>query len=107
MAWLRSEKFSTHSKRNIQCYAERCVITSRTTAARWCGSSFAARTYLISRRMPNCPTRSRPLRSPSLLWAQSREASEDNDIQGHKISGETKTRKHKKMKFNIMVKADK
>src|SRR5438477_10682696 len=74
MARLRSEQFSTHWKRNIQCYAERCVITSPTNAARWSGSSFAGRTYLMSRRIPNCPKRSRPARSPSLLWAPSREA---------------------------------
>src|SRR5436309_1700890 len=57
--------------------------------------------------MPNCPKRSRPVRSPSLLWAQSREASGDNDVQAHKFRGQTKPRKDKKMKFMILVKADK
>src|SRR5207249_11350098 len=107
MARLRSEQFSTHWKRNIQCYAERCVITSRTNAARWSGSSFAGRTYLINRRIPNCPKRSRPVRSPSLLWAPSQEAGGDNDVEAHKFGGQTKPMKNKKIKFMIQDKAEK
>src|SRR6266480_1507140 len=61
----------------------------------------------MSRRMLSCPKRSRPVRSPSLLWARSREANQvSDDNQADKFGGAISPRSRNRRFLGNMVYAD-
>ena len=77
-----ANQFSTRSRQNIRCCAERSAITKRKSADRSSGFLLAAKMCRMSRRTLRCPTRSRKARSRSLSWVrlQAAETSQKEEL---------------------------